>query len=503
MPAVAGAGGKRRKSGGGRARAPAARPRAAAGRRGALQTQAQAPTLRFLGAARTVTGSRFLVETPRARVLVDCGLFQGLKELRLRNWEPFPVDARSVHAVLLTHAHLDHSGYLPALVKQGFSGPILCTANTAALCGIVLPDSGRLQEEDAAYANRRGYSKHAPALPLYSEADAVRALDRLSAVPFDRTLEVAPGVRARFGRAGHILGSAWVRLELEDGGHEALVFSGDLGRPRHPILLPPEPPPACGSLLVESTYGGRFHDEGQAEKSLAEAVARTAERGGAVVIPAFAVDRTEVLLLTLRRLEAEGRIPHLPVYVDSPMALSSLHVYEAAAARGDDEVRPELRGRGNPFDPGDLIEARETDASKAIHDAPLPCVIVSASGMATGGRVLHHLARRLPEARNSIVLVGYQAAGTRGRALLEGTKTVKIHGRYVPVRAEIVDAAGFSVHADHGELLGWLGGASAPPRVAFVVHGEAESSFALEQAIEKELGWSAVVPQYGERVRLD
>jgi metallo-beta-lactamase family protein len=460
------------------------------------------PTLRFLGAAGTVTGSRFLVETPRARVLVDCGLFQGLKELRLRNWEPFPVDPRSLHAVLLTHAHLDHSGYLPALVRQGFAGPIHCTANTDALCRILLPDAASLQEEDAAYANRKGFSKHAPALPLFTGEDAVRALRQLRVAPFDVEQEIAPGLRATFRRAGHILGSSWLRLLFDDGEADAVAFSGDLGRAHHPILRPPAPPEPCGTLVIESTYGGRRHDEAGAEERLAQAITRTAERGGAVVIPAFAVDRTEVLLLTLRRLEEARRIPHLPVYVDSPMALASLHVYERAAAAGDAEIRPELRGR-DPFDPRDLVEAHEVAESKAIHDAKLPCIIVSASGMATGGRVLHHLARRLPEPRNSIVLVGYQAAGTRGRRLLEGAREVKLLGRYVPVRAEVVDAGGFSVHADGEELIAWARRLAAPPRTTFAVHGEPESAAALCRNLATEPGWSAVVPRHGERVRLD
>lgn len=465
-------------------------------------TSAAAPTLRFLGAAGTVTGSRFLIDTPRARVLVDCGLFQGLKELRLRNWEPFPVEPRSLDAVLLTHAHLDHSGYLPALVRQGFAGPIHCTANSDALCRILLPDAASLQEEDAAYANRKGFSKHEPALPLFTGEDAARALGQLRIAPFDVAQEVAPGVRATFRRAGHILGSAWLRVVFDGREDDAVVCSGDLGRGYHPILCPPAPLEACGTLLLESTYGGRRHDEGGAEERLAAAIVRTAARGGAVVIPAFAVDRTEVLLLTLRRLEAAGRIPHLPVYVDSPMALASLHAYERAALAGDAEIRPELRRR-DPFDPRDLVEAHEVAESKAIHDAKLPCIIVSASGMATGGRVLHHLARRLPEPRNSVVLVGYQAAGTRGRRLLEGAGELKLLGRYVPVRAEVVDAGGFSVHADGAELLAWARGLATPPRVAYPVHGEPESAEALRRALATELGWSAVVPRHGERVRLD
>src|SRR5690606_34184133 len=315
--------------------------------------------------------------------------------------------------------------------------------------------------------------------------------------------EVAPGVHVTFRRAGHILGSAWLQVTFDDGETDSVVFSGDLGRPSHPILCPPEPPAACGTLLIESTYGGRRHDESGAVARLADAIVRTAERRGAVVIPAFAVDRTEVLLLTLRRLEAEGRIPHLPVYADSPMALASLQVYERAARAGDEEVRPELHGRPDPFDPRDLVEARDVEASKAIHDAPLPCIIVSASGMATGGRVLHHLARRLPEKRHSVVLVGFQAAGTRGRRLLDGATEVKMLGRYVPVRAEIVDASGFSVHADGEELIAWAGRMPAPPRIAFAVHGEPEAAGALRAGLAGRLGWSAVVPKDGERVRLD
>jgi metallo-beta-lactamase family protein len=461
------------------------------------------PTLRFLGATRTVTGSRYLIETERARVLIDCGLFQGLKELRLRNWEALPLDVRELDAVVLTHAHLDHSGYLPALVRQGFAGPVFCTGNTAALCRILLPDAGRIQEEDAAYANRKGFSKHRPALPLFSEADADRALRRFRPVATDAVVEVAPGVVVSFHRAGHILGSAWLRIVADGREADAVVVSGDLGRANHPILLPPEPLSACGTVLVESTYGGRRHDEAGAIERVADAIRRTAERRGAVLIPAFAVDRTEVLLLDLRRLVAEGRIPNLPVYVDSPMASAALRVYERAVRDGDAEIRPELRGHPEPFDPGDLMEAPDTKASIAIHDAPLPAIIISASGMATGGRVLHHLARRLPDSRNSVVLAGFQAEGTRGRSLLQGAKFLKIHGRYVPVAAEVVDGAGFSVHADSDELLRWLGTAPSPPRVAFVVHGEVPESEALQREIGARLGWTAIVPQHGERVRLD
>ena len=464
--------------------------------------EATVPTLHFLGAARTVTGSRLLVETPRARVLVDCGLFQGSKELRLRNWAPFPADPRSIDAVVVTHAHVDHCGYLPGLVAQGFGGPIFCTSRTAALCEIVLPDAGRLQEEDAAHANRRGYSKHHPALPLFTEGDAIRALARLRPSASGRPIEIAPGMSVSLHRAGHILGSASVRLVIDHREEDALLVSGDLGRPRHPILEPPEAPAACRTLVVESTYGGRRHDDAAALERLASAIARTADRGGAVVIPAFAVDRTEVLLLHLHDLARAGRIPALPVYVDSPMALGGLGVYERAIAEGDVEIRAELRRRPAPFDPGRLIPARDTEASKAIHDAPMPAIIVSASGMATGGRVLHHLARRLPDPRNTVVLVGYQAAGTRGRALLEGAETLKIHGCEVPVRAEIVDGQGFSVHADGAELVDWLAAVPSPPRIVYAVHGELDGAVAIQRVVAERLGWTVAIPQLGERVPL-
>lgn len=462
-----------------------------------------APLLRFLGAAGCVTGSRFLVETPGSRLLVDCGLFQGLKPLRLRNWAKFPVPPESLDAVVLTHAHLDHSGYLPGLYRAGFRGSIFATPATAELCEILLPDAAHLQEEDAAYANRKGYSKHEPALPLYTAEDADQVLGRFVPTPFGRTVEVAPGVSAELRRAGHILGAASAHLHLDAFPEADLLASGDLGRPAHPLLAPPEPPAAAANVLIESTYGDRRHADSEALESFALAIARTAERGGAVLIPAFAVDRTEVILMELRRLTRQGRIPELPVYVDSPMALAALRVYRRAIADGDPEIRPELRGREAPFDPGQLIEARDTLASKAIHDAPLPAIIVSASGMLTGGRVLHHLARRAPDPRNTIVLAGFQAAGTRGRALLEGATQLKLHGRYVPVRADVVDVPAFSVHADREELVAWLGKAPRPPRETFVVHGEPAASAALRDAVAERLGWPVVVPRYLEHVRLD
>ncbi len=460
-----------------------------------------AATLRFLGAAGTVTGSRFLLSGPRARVLVDCGLFQGLKALRARNWERFPVDPASIDAVVLTHAHVDHCGYLPALVRDGFAGPIFATRGTRALCEVVLPDSGRLQEEDAAHANRRGYSKHEPALPLYTEEDAHAALERFETLPFDQPREVAPGVRAELRPAGHIVGAASARVEMDGDPPRSLVVSGDLGRSDHPILVPPRPPARADALLVESTYGDRPHrDEGVVEQ-LARSVARIAGRGGVVVIPAFAVDRTEIVLLALRRLVEAGRIPALPVYVDSPMALAALRVYRRAIVEGWPEIRPELHGHEAPFDSGQLEEVRDVEASRALVRRDGPFVVVSASGMATGGRVLHHLRARLPDARNGVLLVGYQAAGTRGRRLLAGEPVLKMHGRYVPVKAEVVDLSGFSAHADGDELLAWLRSAEGEPEMTYVVHGEPEAAGVLAGRVGEALGWGVAVARDGERVR--
>ena len=464
------------------------------------------PLLRFLGAAGTVTGSRFLVDGPRARVLVDCGLFQGLKPLRLRNWEPFPVEPETIDAVVLTHAHVDHCGYLPALVKNGFRGPVFATPYTEGLCRIVLPDSGHLQEEDASYANRKGFSKHSPALPLFTEEDAWRALDRFQTKPFGVDFEAAPGVRVRFQRAGHILGAASVRLELDVPGASAprrVLVSGDVGRPFHPILRPPDPPGEADAILVESTYGDREHEPLEPDGAFEQAIARTAARGGRIVIPAFAVDRTEVLLLALRDLMQAGRIPQLPVFVDSPMALAALALYREAMRKGSPEVRPEFRGDGDPFDPGHLVEVRSVEESKATLAHRMPLIVISASGMATGGRVLHHLAHVLPDPRHCVILPGYQAEGTRGRALAEGARAVKMHGRHVPVRAEVLSLPAFSVHADQSELVDWLRGAKPAPEVVYVVHGEASASATLESVVERQLGVVAAVPRDGETVRLD
>jgi metallo-beta-lactamase family protein len=454
--------------------------------------------LQFLGGAGTVTGSRFLLDTGSARVLVDCGLYQGGKALRELNWAAFDGAASKIDAVVLTHAHVDHSGYLPRLHRLGFRGLVYATDGTAQLCEVLLRDSARLQEEAARYANLKGFSKHDPALPLYTEADAEAVLARFRTVGFGDSVGVAKGIDAVFARAGHILGSATLCLTVAGGTR--ITFSGDLGREAHPLLLPPEPPGDADVMLVESTYGDRLHADDTAIDRLALAVGRTAARGGVTVIPAFAVDRTEVILLNLRRLMEANRIPHLPIYVDSPMALAALDIYRKAIVRGSAEVRPELRGRDSPFDPGTLIETPSVQESREINDVTEPAIIISASGMATGGRILHHLARRLPDRRNSVVLVGYQTSGTRGRRLLSGESTLKMLGHYVPVRAEIIDITDFSVHADRDELIAWLRQAPSAPAVSYVVHGESDAAASLQRLITDELGWFAVVPQLGERV---
>lgn len=452
-----------------------------------------------LGAARTVTGSKFLVEHEGRRVLVDCGLFQGLKELRQRNWEGFPVDPASIDAVVITHAHLDHCGHLPRLVREGFRGAVHVTHDTGRLMGVVLPDSARLLEEEARYANRKGYSRHQPALPLYTEDDAWTALDLLESQPFDTAFHVTDGIEAVLRPAGHILGSAMLTLRLDEG--PVITFSGDLGRPHHPLLVPPGPAGFCDHLVVESTYGDREHADDGAPDRLADLITRTIARGGRVIIPAFAVDRTEVLLFHLHRLAERGDLPDVPVYVDSPMALAALAIYREAFEQSAADVRPELHDAGELFHLRGLQEVFDAETSKAVTRSGVPAIIIAGAGMATGGRVVHHLAQFLPDARNSVALVGFQSVGTRGRQLLDGATSVKIHGQYVRVRAEVCDLTGFSVHADAGELVEWVGTATGDPTV-YVVHGENGASEALRDAVESRHDLTAVVPSHAERIAL-
>ena len=454
-------------------------------------------TLQFLGGVGTVTGSKFLLRGSETDILVDAGLFQGLKPLRRRNWDPCPFPPERLDAVALTHAHLDHCGYLPALGRQGMACPILATTSTIALATLVLRDSAALQEEDAAYARRGGWSKHAEPQPLYDTEDVTRLLPQMRPVDFDETVPAGGGT-VTFRPAGHILGSSIVSVDL-DG--RSVVFSGDLGRTTHPLLGPPARRPRADVVVVESTYGDRRH-LGAPDETLAAALRRCLQRGGVAVVPAFAVDRTEVVLMTLRRLMAEGRVPSVPVFVDSPMALGALRIYRDAVARGDKDVRAELAGTDAAFDPGDLREVHDAVDSMAINDPGFPCVIVSASGMATGGRVVHHLKHLLPDPRTMVILVGFQAAGTRGRSLRDGATQLKMHGRYVPVRAEVVSVEGFSVHADSDDIVAWLSSEPEPPDVVYLVHGEPEASEALATRVRDELGWLAVVPDDAEVVRV-
>jgi len=456
------------------------------------------PTLTFLGAVGTVTGSRFLVAGAEARILVDAGLFQGLAELRRRNWDEPDLDPASLSSVVLTHAHLDHSGYLPKLVRDGFAGRIVCTRQTAELAVIVLRDSAHLQEEDAAYANAHGFSKHHPALPLYDAGDVERTVPLFDPVGYDEPTRLAPGITVTLRPAGHILGSATAVVEV-DGSR--VLFSGDLGRPHHPLLLPPADPAGVDVVVVESTYGDRTHPPPD-DDLLASAVRRTVQRGGSVLIPAFAVDRTELVLLELDRLRRAKRIPDVPVYVDSPMALAALAVYRRAAT---DPTCPLRRGPAGD----DLLKisgvhpVSDAAGSMRLNQPAYPCIVISASGMASGGRVVHHLRHQLSDPRNTVVLTGYQAEGTRGRQLLEGARQVKMHGRWVPVHAEVVQISDFSVHADGAEIVAWLGRAPQPPRTVYVVHGEPRSAGALAERIREELHWRVVVPHYGAQVRLD
>jgi metallo-beta-lactamase family protein len=451
--------------------------------------------LSFLGAAGTVTGSKFLLEHDGSRLLVDCGLYQGERRWRRLNWQDLDLRADSISDVVLTHTHLDHCGYLPALVRQGYGGPVWATAGTAALADIVLRDSAHLQEEEACFARLGGYSRHEPPLPLYTLGDAERALGLLRTCEYATPVTTDAGATLALHRAGHVLGSASVLIDV-DGAK--VLFSGDLGRPHHPLLRPRAKPPSASTVVVESTYGDRTHPSNGSggHGALAAAIRSTIWRGGSVLIPAFAVDRTELVLLAIARLREHGAIPEVPVYVDSPMALAALDVYQRPDLAGEmrTEALQELLSMR------DLREARTAEESRRLNTPGRPCIIVSASGMATGGRVVHHLASMLPHRRNTVVLTGYQAAGTRGRALQEGAREVKVLGRYVRVRADVVVDDTFSVHADGGELLAWLDEMPEPPETVYVVHGEPEASSALARRIREHLDCAVVIPRRGERV---
>jgi metallo-beta-lactamase family protein len=464
-------------------------------------------TLTFLGAARTVTGSKHLLDTGDHRVLFDCGLFQGLKELRERNWHPLPVRATDIHAVVLTHAHLDHTGYLPRLVGQGFRGRVFCTPGTADLARIVLEDAAKLQEEDAERANRKGYTRHHPALPLFTSKDADRAIAMLQPVGYERPMPVAPGMTVEFINAGHLLGSAYARVKLQSSGH-TILFGGDLGRYSRPVLPDPSPVEEADVLLVESTYGDRTHERDDDGAGLARIVNETASRGGKVIIPAFALGRVEELLYWIKVLEDRRAIPELPVYVDSPMASAVLAEYRERAheldvdlSKGDGPLARAARGL-SLFATARLRVISAIAESRQVQETAAPMIVISSSGMATGGRVLHHLKRALPDERNTVLFVGYQAAGTRGRALRDGIKVSRMHGEDVPVRARIEAIDSMSAHADAGEIMRWLGGFRRPPRVTYLVHGEPGPMDTLKARIERDLGWNVVAPEHQQTVEL-
>jgi metallo-beta-lactamase family protein len=450
-------------------------------------------SLTFAGAARTVTGSKFILEHNGHRVLVDCGLFQGLKELRLRNWDEFPLPPDQISAIVLTHAHLDHTGYLPRLVSLGFRGPVFCTAGTAELSHLILPDSARIQEEDAKQANRHGYSKHTPALPLYTEADANRALSMLKRVSYKRAIEVAPGISAEFHQAGHLLGSAFVVVRLSGG--PTVLFSGDVGRYGRPVLPDPENALAADIVLMESTYGDREHLEDDEGDALATAIRETAQRGGKLIIPSFAIGRVEELLYWIRRLEEENRIPVLPVFVDSPMATEALRFYSARVSELDPEMRPTERDV-SVFSTERFQTVASTQQSKELTASRKPAIVISSSGMATGGRVLHHLKAALPDPKNTVLFVGYQAAGTRGRKLLDGAADIRIHGQDVAVRCRVAKIDSMSAHADRSELLRWLATFPSMPARLALVHGEPGPMDALKASIAERFGISPMTPDY-------
>jgi metallo-beta-lactamase family protein len=457
------------------------------------------PRLTFLGAAGTVTGSKYLLEIGSRHVLIDCGLFQGLKDVRQRNWRPLPIPPSEIDAIILTHAHLDHCGYIPRAVAGGFGGRIFCTPGTRDLCSLVLPDSARIQEEDARDANRHQYSKHHPALPLYTSEDAARALTLMQPVGYNRPIPVVPGVPdidVEFLNAGHLLGSSYARVRV---GDRVILFGGDLGRFGRPVLPDPTMVDDADVLLVESTYGDRQHDPDDNGVRLAAVVNDTVQRGGKLVIPSFAIGRSGEVIYWLKRLEDEQRIPVLPVFVDSPMAAQALAFYAGYPEELDADMRPATRGM-RTFTTQRMTTVSSPQQSKELVASRQPAIVIASSGMATGGRVLHHLEAILPHARNTVLFVGYQAAGTRGRALVDGAPEVRLKGHEVPVAARIERLDSMSAHADAAEILHWLSGFKRPPSMTYLVHGEPPALSALERRVRDELHWPVQIAEYEKQV---
>lgn len=450
-------------------------------------------TIQFLGATGTVTGSKYLVEHRGRGILVDCGLFQGYKPLRLKNWAPFPCDPASIECVVLTHAHIDHSGYLPLLAKNGFSGAVYCTEATRDLCQILLPDSGHLQEEEAGYANRRGYSKHRPALPLYTREDAERCLGQFRPISFGRDFHLGDELTLRLSPAGHILGSSFVTLSTPQ---TSVLFSGDIGRPHDMVMPGPSRVEKVDYLVVESTYGNRRHDAANPLVVLADIINRTAQRGGVVLIPTFAVGRAQTLMYYIHLMKERKAIPDYPVYLNSPMAVDATRIFRQHP--GEHRLTP---GQCDALSRAARI-VNSVEESQLLNRSHGPMIILAASGMATGGRVVHHLRAFAPDPRNTIVFAGFQAGGTRGAAMVQGADVIKIHGEYVPVRAEVRMLGNLSAHADGDEIMQWLRGFTQPPRRTFITHGELEAADALRRRIDEELAWPCVIPEYLERATL-
>jgi metallo-beta-lactamase family protein len=450
--------------------------------------------LQFLGATNTVTGSKYLIQCGDAKLLVDCGLFQGYKQLRFRNWSPPPIKPSAIDAVILTHAHIDHSGYLPLLARQGFRGKVFCSPATFDLCRILLPDSGYLQEEEAAFANRHSLSKHKPALPLYTREDAERCLKLFHPVPWETTWMPTPGLHASLSPSGHMAGASFVRLADDS---RSILFSGDIGRPNDLVLKPPTRMDGADYLVVESTYGDREHPSSDPLFQLGEVIRRTAARGGVVVIPAFAVGRAQSLLYCISLLKAQHSIPDLPVFLNSPMAANAMDVYWKH--KEDLRLTPaECQAVANT---AHIVQTPEE--SERLNSMRRPMVIIAASGMATGGRVVHHIKAFAPDRRNTLLFAGFQAGGTRGASITEGSPTVRIHGQDIPVRAEVVQLEDLSAHADATEILDWLGHFKQRPKKTFITHGEPAAADAMRQRIERQLGWTCQVPDYLDSVDLD
>ena len=460
--------------------------------------------IQFLGATQTVTGSRHLIEAGGYRVLVDCGLFQGFKELRLRNWEPFPVEPASINAVILTHAHIDHTGYLPRLVRDGFKGPVYATSASVELSRILLPDSARLQEEEAAYANRKGYSRHNEALPLYTESNANQALKLLVPMKYGERMQLGRNISFEFVGAGHIIGSGFVAMNVETEENELrrVLLTGDIGRYDEPILNDPEPVAEADYIVLESTYGDRTHPEIDVKDRLAEIINDTIGRGGQLLVPAFAVGRTQQLVYLIRELEDAKRIPVVPVYVDSPMAVKATRLYLKHRDDHDIDMQSLIKESRDPLATHRFGLARTREESKRISASTEPAIVISASGMATGGRILHHLRQRIDDPRNTVMFVGFQAGGTRGRRLVDGEREIKLFGEVLPVRAKIESLQNLSAHGDWKEILRWLEGFERPPRKVFLVHGEPAAAAALKQRISEKFGWPTDIPAYLEKHEL-